>query len=76
MRRTAQPIYLTRTRTTFITGIIYTNPLPGIVRADTQAVYAFDTLKLHPKFELSGGLRYERYHANGDLPPTITLPTA
>lgn len=57
-------------------GTIYTNPLPGIVQADTAAFYAFDTLKLHPKFELSGGLRYERYHADGDLPPTITLPTA
>lgn len=57
-------------------GIIYTNPLPGIVKADTQAVYAFDTLKLHPKFELSGGLRYERYNAEGDLPPSISLPTA
>ena len=57
-------------------GVIYTNPLPGIVSADTQAFYAFDTLKLHPKFELSGGLRYERYSTNGDLPPTITLPTA
>ena len=57
-------------------GIIYTNPLAGIVKADTRAVYAFDTFKVHPKFELSGGLRYERYHANGDLPPTITLPTA
>ena len=57
-------------------GVIYTNPLPGIVKADTQSVYAFDTLKLHPKFEINGGLRYERYSANGDLPPTITLPTA
>ena len=57
-------------------GVIYTNPLPGIVKADTQAFYAFDTLKLHPKFELNGGLRYERYNASGDLPPTITLPTA
>ena len=49
--------------------------MAGTVKADTRAFYAFDTLKLHPKFELSGGLRYERYHANGDLPPTITLPT-
>lgn len=57
-------------------GIIYTNPNPGIVKANTQALYIFDTIKLHPKFELSGGLRYERYNANGFLPPTITLPTA
>ena len=57
-------------------GIIYTNPLAGIVKANTQAFYVFDTLKLHPKFELNGGLRYERYNAEGDLPPTITLPTA
>jgi catecholate siderophore receptor len=57
-------------------GVIYTNPLPGIVKADTEAFYAFDTLKLHPKFELTGGLRYERYKTDGDLPPTITLPTA
>ncbi len=57
-------------------GVIYTNPLAGIVKADTSAFYAFDTLKLHPKFELNGGLRYERYNAKGDLPPTITLPTS
>ena len=57
-------------------GKIYTNPLPGIVKADTQAFYVFDTLKLHPKFELNGGLRYERYDAKGDLPPIIILPTA
>ncbi len=56
-------------------GVIYTNPLPGIVKANTAAIYAFDTLKLHPKFEINGGLRYERYSANGDLPPMITLPT-
>ncbi len=58
------------------TGTIYTNPLAGIIKAATQAVYAFDTIELHPKFQLSGGLRYERYSAEGDLPPTITLPTA
>lgn len=57
-------------------GVIYTNPLPGIVKANTSAIYAFDTIELHPKFELSGGLRYERYDVEGDLPPTITLPTA
>ena len=55
---------------------IYTNPLPGIIKANTSAFYFFDTIALHPKFELSGGLRYERYGAKGDLPPTITLPTA
>ncbi len=56
---------------------IYTNyDLPGIVKANTQAVYAFDTITLHPKFELSGGLRYERYHAEGDLPPTLTVSSA
>ncbi len=57
-------------------GIIYTNPLPGIVKANTATIYAFDTIELHPKFELSGGLRYERYRATGYLPPTLTLPTA
>ena len=54
--------------------LIYTNPLPGIVKANTTAIYAFDTIELHPKFQLSGGLRYERYSAKGNLPPTITLP--
>ena len=58
------------------TGIVYTNPLPSVVKAETQAFYAFDTLKLHPKFEISGGLRYERYHADGFLLPVTTLPTA
>ena len=56
---------------------VYTNyTLPGVVKANTQAFYAFDTVTLHPKFELSGGLRYERYHAEGDLPPSLTVSPA
>jgi catecholate siderophore receptor len=47
------------------TGAITISPLIGDISADSIAVYAFDTVNLHPKFELSGGLRWDYFEAEG-----------
>lgn len=47
------------------TGTILFNPLVGDITANTQSVYLFDTIKLHPKFEIMGGLRFDRFDAGG-----------
>lgn len=41
------------------------NPQVGDVSANTQAFYAFDTVKFGNKFDLNGGLRWERFDADG-----------
>lgn len=48
-----------------ITDAVYQNNLPGEVTATTQSVYLLDTIKFHPKFEINGSLRYDRYKADG-----------
>ncbi len=58
------------------TGTIYRNSLPGDILANTQSVYLLDTLKLHPKFEVNGSFRYDRYNGEGFLPPTLIVSTA
>ena len=58
------------------TGTIFRNPLPGDIVAVTQSIYLLDTLKLHPKFEVNGSLRYDRYNGEGFLPPTLPLSAA
>lgn len=45
-------------------NVIYT-PYVGDVSANTQSVYLFDTVKFHPKFEIMGGLRFDRFDASG-----------
>lgn len=55
------------------TGVFAANSLPGDITATTQSIYLLDTIKLHPKFDLSGSLRYDRYNAEGFLPPTVNL---
>lgn len=56
-------------------GTIYRNSLPGDIVATTQSAYVLDTLKLHPKFEVNGSFRYDRYNGEGFLPPAATLNT-
>lgn len=47
------------------TGVITTSPIVGDVTANSQAVYLFDTAKLGNKWELNGGLRWDRFDADG-----------
>ncbi|MEP6901654.1 MAG: TonB-dependent siderophore receptor [Actinomycetota bacterium] len=55
------------------TGTIIFTPFIGDVTATTQSAYLFDTIKLHPKFELSGGLRFDRFDAGGVSATATTL---
>ena len=47
------------------TGAITTSPIVGDITANSQALYAFDTAKLGQKWELNGGLRWDRFDAEG-----------
>ena len=47
------------------TGTITESPIVGDVSANSQAVYLFDTAKLGQKWELNGGLRFDRFDADG-----------
>lgn len=47
------------------TGPITISPIVGDVAANSQAVYLFDTAKLGSKWELNGGLRWDRFDADG-----------
>ena len=47
------------------TGPITISPIVGDVTANSQALYLFDTAKLGEKFELNGGLRWDRFDADG-----------
>lgn len=47
------------------TGTITQSPITGDVTANSQAVYLFDTAKLSSKWELNGGLRWDRFDADG-----------
>lgn len=55
------------------TGSIIFTPFVGDITANTQSVYLFDTIKLHPQFEVSGGLRFDRFDAGGVSATTTTL---
>lgn len=55
------------------TGIITFSPNIGDVTANTQSAYLFDTIKFHPKFEISGGLRFDRFDAGGVSATATTL---
>ena len=55
------------------TGAIIFTPFVGNVTADTQSAYLFDTIKFHPKFEVSGGLRFDRFDAGGVSATATTL---
>ena len=47
------------------TGPINISPIVGDVTANSQAFYVFDTAKLGEKWELNGGLRWDRFDADG-----------
>jgi catecholate siderophore receptor len=47
------------------TGVITTGPIVGDVTGDSLAVYGFDTAKLSPRWELTGGLRWEYFGVYG-----------
>ena len=47
------------------TGTITTSPIIGDVTANSQAFYVFDTAKLGSKWDLNGGLRWDRFDADG-----------
>jgi catecholate siderophore receptor len=47
------------------TGTITTSPIIGDISANSQALYVFDTAKLGGKWELNGGLRWDRFDADG-----------
>jgi len=47
------------------TGAITVSPITGDVTANSQAVYLFDTAKLGKQWELNGGLRWDRFAADG-----------
>lgn len=47
------------------TAVVTDNPNVGDVTGNTQALYAFDTLKFGRKWEANGGLRYERFDVDG-----------
>ncbi len=46
-------------------GIITLSPIVGDVTANSQALYLFDTAKFGKKWELTGGLRWDRFDADG-----------
>jgi catecholate siderophore receptor len=47
------------------TGTIIESPIVGDVTANSQAVYAFDTAKFGKQWEFTGGLRWDRFDADG-----------
>jgi catecholate siderophore receptor len=47
------------------TGPITISPITGDVTANSQAVFLFDTAKLGQRWELNGGLRWDRFAADG-----------
>lgn len=46
-------------------GTIVISPIVGDVTANSQALYLFDTAKLGSQWELNGGLRWDRFDADG-----------
>lgn len=47
------------------TGTFTFSDIQGDVAGNTQAGYLFDTVKLHRKFDLNGGARWERFDTDG-----------
>jgi len=52
------------------TGPITISPIVGDITANSQALYMFDTAKLGKKWELNGGLRWDRFDADGIVTQT------
>lgn len=47
------------------------SPAVGDVTGNTQAVYLFDTVRFHPKWEAMGGVRFERFDVDGVTATTL-----
>jgi catecholate siderophore receptor len=47
------------------TGAIILNPFAGDITANSQALYIFDNAKLGERWNLTGGLRWDRFDASG-----------
>lgn len=47
------------------TGVITTSPIVGDIGANSQGLYVFDTARLGRRWELQGGLRWDRFDARG-----------
>jgi catecholate siderophore receptor len=56
------------------TGVITTSPIVGRITANSQGLYVFDTARLGRRWELQGGLRWDRFDARGVT--TAGLPVA
>lgn len=52
------------------TGVITVSPIVGDITANSQALYIFDTAKLGSKWEMNGGLRWDRFDAEGIVTQT------
>jgi catecholate siderophore receptor len=52
------------------TGLITVHPIVGDITANSQSLYVFDTAKLGSKWELNGGLRWDRFDAGGIVTQT------
>lgn len=52
------------------TGAITISPIVGDITANSQALYLFDTAKFGEKWELNGGLRWDRFDADGIVTQT------
>ena len=55
------------------TGAILISPIVGDITANSQALYLFDTAKLGSKWELNGGLRWDRFDADGITPQGLPI---
>ena len=58
------------------TGIITTSPFIGDLTADSQAFYIFDTASFGEKFDLTGGIRFDRFDAKGFIAAVTGLTPA
>ncbi|MBV9494422.1 MAG: TonB-dependent siderophore receptor [Acidobacteria bacterium] len=47
------------------TGVITTTPGKGDVTGDSAAIYAFDTMRIGEHWEVTGGLRWDRFAVDG-----------
>jgi catecholate siderophore receptor len=56
------------------TGTIVINPLEGDLEANTAAVYFYDTIKFGTRWQVVGGLRFDRFAAEGFNVNTTPVP--
>lgn len=78
--RVARTVLNTPTTTLFnpnpyqpFTGSFTLNPLRGDLKANSQSFYAFDTVELLPRLQVNGGLRVDRFSANGITTAALQL---